>query len=119
MINCNQAQPVRTGVIASFPNVDAMMKGFSKVVSLLPFDSQEFLERHGANTEAPNVVNIALHIFNEEDDIPESDWNKQVVDSVNNQDSVLKRRGVHRISIFLCRPGQVQVSLCLAKLRVY
>ena len=71
MVNRHQAQPVRTGVVASFPNVDTMMKGFSKAVSLLSFDSQEFLERHGANTEAPNVVNIALLIFNEEGDVPE------------------------------------------------
>ena len=113
MINRHQAQPVRTGVIASFPNVDTMMKGFSKVVSLLPFDSQEFLERHGANAEAPNVVNIALRIFNEEDDMPEGDWNRQVVDSVNKQNSVLKRRGVRRVSIFLCRPGQYPVYFTL------
>ena len=98
MINRHQAQPVRAGVIASFPNVDTMMKGFSKVVSLLPFDSQEFSERHEAKTEAPNV---AFRIFNEEDDMPESDWNKQVVDSVNKQDSVLKHRGVRRVSILL------------------
>ena len=58
----------------------------SKVVSLLPFNSQEILERHGANTEAPNVVNIALHM--KEDDMPESDCNKPVIDSVHNQDSV-------------------------------
>ena len=113
MINRHQAQPVRTGVIASFPNVDTMMKGFFKVVSLLPFDSQEFLERHGANAEAPNVVNIALRIFNEEDDMPEGDWNRQVVDSVNKQNSVLKRRGVRRVSIFLCRPGQYPVYFTL------
>ncbi|PPQ91321.1 hypothetical protein CVT25_005329, partial [Psilocybe cyanescens] len=58
------ASPVHTGTIASFPNVKAMAKGFDKVVSMLPsFDGHEFSERYGANSQAPNIVNIALRIF--------------------------------------------------------
>ncbi|PPQ91899.1 hypothetical protein CVT25_000706 [Psilocybe cyanescens] len=64
MINRHQSQPVRTGTIASFPNVKAMAKGFDKVVSMLPsFDGHEFSERYGANSQAPNIVNIVLRIF--------------------------------------------------------
>ena len=90
-----------------------MTKGFIKVASLIPFDPEEFFERHGGNSEAPNVVNIALRIFKEEDDMPDNDWNIQVVDSVNKHASVLKRRGVRRVSVFLCRPGQYPVYFTL------
>ncbi|PPR03190.1 hypothetical protein CVT26_008038 [Gymnopilus dilepis] len=114
IINRHQSQPVRTGVIASFQNVSAMAKGFNKVVSMLPaFDPQEFSQRHGANSEPPNVVNIALRIFRDEDDMPEADWNKTVVEFVNNHSEVLSHRGVRRISILLCRPGLYPVYFTL------
>ncbi|PPQ90739.1 hypothetical protein CVT25_010128 [Psilocybe cyanescens] len=114
MINRHQSQPVRTGTIASFPNVKAMAKGFDKVVSMLPaFDGQEFSERYGANSQAPNVVNIALRIFRDEDDMPESEWNNVVVDFVNDHVDILAHRGVRRMSILLCRRAQYPVYFTL------
>src|SRR5262245_36639434 len=35
MINRHQSQPVRTGAIASFPNIDALSRGLERVVSML------------------------------------------------------------------------------------
>ncbi|EFI27362.1 acetyl CoA carboxylase [Coprinopsis cinerea okayama7 len=114
MINRHQSQPTRTGVIASFPNVAAMDKGFGKVVSLLPtFDHAEFTERYGSNNEPPNVVNIALRIFRDEDDKPEDQWNPEIVAFVNKNKDLLVQRGVRRISIMLCRPGQYPVYFTL------
>ncbi|KAF8159642.1 cytosolic acc1, acetyl-CoA carboxylase [Crassisporium funariophilum] len=113
MINRHQSQPVRIGAIGSFPNVAAMNKGFPKIVSMIPFDTQEFNERYGPNNQPPNVVNIALRIFREEDDMPEEDWNKEVVDFVNKHADILNRRGVRRVSILLCRRGQYPVYYTL------
>ncbi|KAH6915859.1 acetyl CoA carboxylase [Coprinopsis sp. MPI-PUGE-AT-0042] len=114
MISRHQSQPVRTGVIASFPNLAAMDRGFNKVASMLPaFDAQEFSDRYGSNNEPPNVVNVALRIFKEEDDKPEGDWNPQLVAFVNEHKDVLVQRGVRRISIMLCRPGQYPVYFTL------
>jgi acetyl-CoA carboxylase / biotin carboxylase 1 len=45
--------------------------------------------------------------------MPEDEWNKQVVDSVNKQASILQRRGVRRVSILLCRRGQYPVYFTL------
>ncbi|KAH6919057.1 acetyl CoA carboxylase [Coprinopsis sp. MPI-PUGE-AT-0042] len=107
MISRHQSQPVRTGVIASFPNLAAMDRGFNKVASMLPaFDAQEFSDRYGSNNEPPNVVN-------EEDDKPEGDWNPQLVAFVNEHKDVLVQRGVRRISTMLCRPGQYPVYFTL------
>ncbi|KAF9054415.1 acetyl CoA carboxylase [Panaeolus papilionaceus] len=114
IINRHQSQPIRTGAIASFPNVDTMAKGFNKVVSLLPaFDPQEFAERYGAGTQPPNVINIALRIFREQDDMPEDAWNKTVVSFINKHDEILQARGVRRASILICRRGQYPVYFTL------
>ena len=92
----------------------ALNKGFAKVVELLPtFDAQDFNERYGPNSQPPNVVNIALRIFRKEDDMPEGDWNKEVVSFVNSFKDVLNQRGVRRLSILLCRPGQYPVYFTL------
>jgi len=94
--------------------VTALNKGFAKVVELLPtFDAQDFNERYGPNSQPPNVVNIALRIFRKEDDMPEGDWNKEVVSFVNSFKDVLNQRGVRRLSILLCRPGQYPVYFTL------
>ncbi len=114
MINRHQTQPVRTGAIASFNNVAAMSKGFDKVVSMLPvFEPAEFSERYGANTQAPNVINIALRIFEDKDDKSEDEWNKEVLAFVNDHSAILSQRGVRRLSILLCRRGQYPVYFTL------
>jgi len=52
---------MRTGAIASFPNLTALSRGFGKVASMIPlFDPNGFWQRHGANSQLPNVINIAL-----------------------------------------------------------
>jgi len=114
MINRHQSQPVRTGVIASFPNLKSMVKGFNKVVSMLPaFDTKEFFERYGVNSQPPNVVNVALRIFREEDDMAETEWNKEVHSFVNDHADILTSRGIRRISILLCRCGTYPVYFTL------
>ncbi|KAG6891561.1 hypothetical protein C0992_004419, partial [Termitomyces sp. T32_za158] len=114
MINRHQSQPVRTGVIASFPNMSTLSRGFEKVVSMLPvFDSQEFCQRYGPDGQPPNVVNVALRIFRNEDDMPESSWTATITQFVNSQRSILARRGVRRLSLLICRRGQYPVYYTL------
>ncbi|KAH9951182.1 acetyl CoA carboxylase [Amylocystis lapponica] len=106
MINRHQKQPLRTGALASFPNFAALSNGFDKVASMLPsFDPQEHRQRYGGNDEPPNVLNMALRIFNEADDTTEIGWYEKIHNLVNNKNDVLTRRGVRRISILICRPG--------------
>ena len=46
MINRHQSQPIRTGAIASFPTLDSLSRGFSKVAATLPvFDAEEHKRR--------------------------------------------------------------------------
>jgi len=114
MINRHQSQPVRTGAIASFPDLKSMAKGFNNVVSMLPAsDPQEFLERYGVNNQPPNVINIALRIFREEDDMAETEWHKEIHSFVNDHADILTRRGIRRISILLCRRGTYPVYFTL------
>ena len=70
LINRHQSQPIRTGAISSFPNFSDMVKGFGKVASALPtFDATEYNQRYGNPSSPPNVLNIALRLFKEEDDM--------------------------------------------------
>jgi len=107
MINRNQSQPVRTGAIASFANLDALIFGFEQVAATLPlFDEAEHRQRHGTNTQPPNVLNLALRVFNEADDMSDAEWAEKIYVFVNNQKHVLAQRGVRRVSVVLCRRGQ-------------
>lgn len=106
LISRNHSQPVRMGVIASFSNSAALSRGFEKVAALLPiFDVGEFQSRYGS-VEPPNVVNLALRIFEKADDMPEEAWAEKLTEFVNERNPTLVKRGVRRISILICRRGQ-------------
>lgn len=106
MINKHQKQPLRTGAIASFPNLAALSRGFDRVAATLPaFDAEEFTQRYGSNNQPPNVLNLALRIFDEVDDMTEDVWYQKIHQLVNERSGVLAQRGVRRISIMLCKPG--------------
>jgi acetyl-CoA carboxylase/biotin carboxylase 1 len=114
MISRNQSQPIRTGVMASFTNVEALARGFPKAVSLLPvFEPKDFEERYGAGTQAPNIVNVVLRIFEEKADKSENEWNQEVVSFINHHADILGRHGVRRVSIVLCRRGQYPIYYTL------
>ncbi|KIK60436.1 hypothetical protein GYMLUDRAFT_43751 [Collybiopsis luxurians FD-317 M1] len=114
LINRHTSQPIRVGAIASFPNFSALAKGFKKVASALPlFDVVEYNQRYGNPQSPPNVMNVALRLFKPEDDMPEEAWFEKVTAFINEQSSVLRERGVGRVSIMLCRRGQYPVYLTL------
>ncbi|PFH51931.1 hypothetical protein AMATHDRAFT_141248 [Amanita thiersii Skay4041] len=114
LINRSQSQPIRTGAIASFHNLEALSTGFNKVVSALPeFSQEEFKERYGSNSQPPNVINVALRIFDSEDDMSETEWNKSIHEFINSNTDVLNRHGVRRVSVMICRPGHYPVYFTL------
>ena len=114
MINRHRPQPVRTGAIASFPNLQSLSKGFEKVIAQLPaFDVEEYRKRYGNNCQPPNVVNVALRIFHEKDDMPDDDWFEGINTFIMDQTDTLSRRGVRRVSILICRPGQYPIYFTL------
>ncbi|KAJ7252734.1 acetyl CoA carboxylase [Mycena haematopus] len=114
LINRHQSQPVRTGAIASFPTFATLSLGFSKVAATLPaFDPVEHRRRYGSNIQAPNVMNIALRIFNDADDMPQDAWSEKLIAFTNEQNEILARRGVRRVSFLICRRGQYPVYFTL------
>ncbi|KAM6496983.1 acetyl CoA carboxylase [Amanita muscaria] len=114
LISRNQSQPVRTGAIASFPNLLALSRGFNKVVSMLPeFNEHEYRERYGSNNQPPNVINIALRIFNSQDDMPEDAWNKSIQEFLNAHRDILTKHGVRRVSVLICRREHYPVYFTL------
>ena len=95
MIGCNQLQPTHTGALASFPNLPALSHGFEKVASLLlVFEVEEYRQRYGDN-QPPNVLILALHVFNEQDDMAEGVWLEKITALVNAQHECLIKQGVH------------------------
>ena len=102
MISRNRSQPVRSGAIASFANLEALSRGLEHVVSLLPaFDTAEYDQRYGGNAQPPNVLNLALRIFNAADDMSEADWCEKIDAFINSRRSTLAARGVRRVSIII------------------
>src|ERR1700676_3714458 len=107
MISRNQAQPVRTGCLASFPNLSTLTRGFERVASLLPlFEASEYRLRYGANNQPPNIMNLALRIFDNADDMAEEVWSEKINALVNDRHEVLNKRGVRRVSVLICRRGE-------------
>lgn len=105
IINSQQKQPLRTGAIASFSDFDEMARGFNRIAELLPvFDVAEYRQRYGDN-QPPNVLNFALRIFNEKEDMSDDAWYEKAIELVNSKRDVLTQRGVRRVSILICRPG--------------
>ncbi|THH28004.1 hypothetical protein EUX98_g6181 [Antrodiella citrinella] len=106
MIDRHQKQPLRHGSIASFPNFEALSRGFNKVADTLPpFDATEYQQRYGINSQPPNVLNMALRIFDESEDMSDDEWYTKIAELVNGRKTVLSKRGVRRLSIMICRPG--------------
>ncbi|EPQ56622.1 cytosolic acc1, acetyl-CoA carboxylase [Gloeophyllum trabeum ATCC 11539] len=113
MLNKNQSQPTRTGAMASFANLQALSKGFEKVAAFLPpFDPAEYAQRYG-NSQPPNVLNLALRIFNREDDMSDDAFAEKIHELTNQKKDVLTRRGVRRVTVLVCRQGQYPVYFTL------
>ena len=106
LISRNHSQPIRTGVIASFSDLQALSRGFEKVAALLPvFDTEEFRSHYG-NAEPPNVMNLSLRIVEQSDDMSEEAWAEQLTKFVGEHNAALVKRGVRRVTILICRRGQ-------------
>lgn len=107
MINRNQSQPTRTGALASFPNLPALARGFEKVASMLPiFEAEGYRQRYAGNAQPPNVMNLALRIFDEKDDMTEEVWSEKIIALINDRRDSLNKRGVRRVSVLICRQSQ-------------
>jgi hypothetical protein len=74
LISRDQPQPVWTGAVASFANLDALALGFNQVAATLPlFDEAEHHQWYGANSQPQSVLNLALHIFNTANDMSDAE----------------------------------------------
>lgn len=95
------------GAIASFLNLSALARGFSKVAAMLPlFDLKEFRQRYGPDSQSPNVINIALLIATDADDMSEEAWSKKITSFISEHSRTLSRRGVRRVTMLIWRKGQ-------------
>lgn len=105
MLDRYQKQPLRHGALASFPDFASLSRGFDKVANMLPaFEPVEYRQRFG-NNQPPNVLNLALRIFDKADDTTDDGWYERIIELVNSRNSILSKRGVRRVSVLICRPG--------------
>lgn len=106
-LNLAMSRPVRSGAIASFPNFFALEKGFEKVAENLPcFDMQEAIRRQTGAAQPPNVMNVAMRIFDLKDDMPDAEWAQKFTTLINDRRETLNRHGIRRVSLMLCRRGE-------------
>jgi acetyl-CoA carboxylase / biotin carboxylase 1 len=101
LIGRNQSQLFRTGAIACFPDLPSLRDGFGKLASHLPV----FEPQAGTNPEPPNVLNIALRIFDPLDDMSDEKWQQELAAFVNSHKPIIFRYGIRRITFLICRQG--------------
>ena len=90
MISKSQIEPIRSGAIASFPNKDALIKGFNNVPKLLSwFNGKEFKDRHGTEGQPPNILYVALRIFDDQDDQDSAKWHGTFIQLVNERKPIV------------------------------
>ncbi|KAG8902470.1 acetyl-coenzyme-A carboxylase, partial [Tulasnella sp. 403] len=107
IINKSSIEPIRHGAMTSFPDYESCRDGFAKFTALLPaFDPDEFSQRHGIAAQPPNVLYVALRIFDPVDDKTDDDWRQKFLDLLNENKSVLTGHGVRRVTFTICRPGE-------------
>jgi len=107
MLNKAHLSPARTGALASFPNFGALVNGFEKVAERLPwFDAQEIAKHVSGTVHAPNVLNIAMRIFEEEDDASYAERAQKFTTPINERRKTLANGGVRRVSLMLRRKGE-------------
>lgn len=83
-----------------------MQRGFDKVATRIPpWDLEDHFRRH-ASRERPNVLNVALRIFEEEDDKSEAEWRTHFIELINGRRELLVQHGIRRATLMLCRKGQ-------------
>lgn len=86
--------------MASFPDLESFEKGFEKVASSLPIYQRE------PNSEPANVMNVALRVFEPEEEMTEKAWAEKVTSLINVQKPTLNRHGVRRVTVLICNKGQ-------------
>lgn len=107
IINKSATEPVRHGALASFSDLESCQQGFERFASLLPaFDAFDHAQRHGAAAQAPNVLYVALRIFDSEDDQKSDAWRTAFGDLLAKHKDVVVGRGVRRVTFLICRPGE-------------
>jgi acetyl-CoA carboxylase / biotin carboxylase 1 len=74
---------------------------------MLPlFEDDEYRLRYGYDSQPPNIMNFALRIFDNEDDMAEEAWAEKITSLINERRKTLNKRGVRRVSVLICRLGQ-------------
>ena len=83
--------------------MDALALGFDQVATTLPLSKEaEDDQWYGSNHQPPNVLNLALRIFNTADDMSDAEWVEKIYVFVNNQKHILAPRGIRCIFVVLC-----------------
>ena len=77
---------------------------------------EDHKRRYGGSTERPNVLSLALRIFDEEDDMPESAWRQEFISLVNEKRDIVIEHGVRRATVMICRKGQYPYFMTLREM---
>ncbi|QRV88055.1 acetyl-CoA carboxylase [Ceratobasidium sp. AG-Ba] len=103
----NSRKLIHTGSIATSPNCDALLNGYEKVAEQLPhFNTDKYSCRHEAGAELPNALYFARHVCAPSDDMEDNEWREKLIALVNSGASILKERGMRRVSFLVCRSTQ-------------
>ena len=101
-----KAEPTRFGLMTSYNKLEPLINGFAGLLARYPsFDRAGHVEKYGKEARDPHVLNVALRLFNGEQQ-SDSELSAQFYDLVNQHASSVVSKGIRRISFLICRADQ-------------
>ncbi|GMK57121.1 hypothetical protein CspeluHIS016_0309610 [Cutaneotrichosporon spelunceum] len=101
-----KSEPLRFGLMTSFNSLGELKGGFASLLARYPaFDRTEFREKYGNDARDPNVLNVALRLFNDEQ-VQDDELLKEFLAVVNDNVKAVAKTGSRRITFAVCRKDQ-------------
>jgi acetyl-CoA carboxylase/biotin carboxylase 1 len=102
-----RSEPTRFGLMTSYNRLADLEQGFGKLLAMYPaFNHNDFVEKYGSDARHPHVMNIALRLFDGEEDKPDVELNQSFHSLVNQHNAKAIGRGIRRITFVVCRKDQ-------------
>ncbi|WVW79516.1 hypothetical protein I302_101485 [Kwoniella bestiolae CBS 10118] len=106
VVNTKQ-EPTRFGLMTSYNKLAELENGFSKLLSMYaPFSHAEFAEKYGSDARSPHVMNVALRLFNGDQELTDEQLNERFHALANQYADKISSKGIRRVSFMACRKGQ-------------
>lgn len=102
----SKIEPIRFGLMTSYNYLEDVERDFGRLLSLYPeFNHKEHVERFGQDAQNPNVMNVALRLY-ENDTLSDNELNQHFQSLVNQHGNQVIEKGIRRVTFLVCRKDE-------------